>query len=645
MSRSNFQTPKEYREELLKQSLMQEAAESKPYYEDGFYKPSTIIQAETRKQGDFYDDIDQIGLRIASPEYQEKSRRGLAYVDETEKMGKNLIDDLVNQVKQGVMSSEVYNNIIAYFVNTVRTAWSGEAAERRGRTMGSTEQILENVIAQNITSLSGKEVEKLEKELGLSKREIAAVLARARREAQIPPQGIDVQNGGNASFSDDRPNIANPKVQLIDSENPVYGNTHEKLDRVQEITSEDTNQPNLQGDQHSAMSRIDLTGENAQTQDFGLGFAPSVSLNALAGGLVKSGLNAGWTPAQFDNAIKGLAADIKGRNPQFALSTFINSYNSKYSQDYVQGKNEDASHKTAAGSAGALQMEEYKQLLDDDADINTRQNQGTHPFEKYTGAAQMAAGKLSLSNQLANSINGASNLLKSYFFGPIMDGKLPATFPDELRGTDGEYQYFSDRIDSDLEVMDIFNQTIARDPFSGNSFDDNLLKKIKDIFSPASLRAVYNAAKDIDLEQYADEDDFDISPEEEKKLLLKLLDDTIKTYDANVEKNVFAWAIKDALSSSYENPQIVFSKFKKDLENQKGVRNTQPTGEMSAKGKPKPKQAKRGGTRYDAKEYYQQGAPARTNDIPDPPMRYTVEGGRKQKVCYDKRNPHNIVIS
>ena len=65
-----------------------------------------------------------------------------------------------------------------------------------------------------------------------------------------------------------------------------------------------------------------------------------------------------------------------------------------------------------------------------------------------------------------------------------------------------------------------------------------------------------------------------------------------------------------------------------------------PAPPAVAKGRPK-----KGGSRYDAKEFYKQGAPAKTNQIPDPAMRYTVDGGRREKIKYAKGHEHDIIIS
>lgn len=69
MSQPRFLTPKQYREQLLKNTLMSGVIASKPFYVDKMFRPVSMLTEDKKQQRDFYNNIDELGFRISSRQY------------------------------------------------------------------------------------------------------------------------------------------------------------------------------------------------------------------------------------------------------------------------------------------------------------------------------------------------------------------------------------------------------------------------------------------------------------------------------------------------------------------------------------------------------------------------------------------------
>jgi hypothetical protein len=687
MQKRKFQTSAEVKKELLKQTLLEEMFNSKPYYEDGFYKPSTQKNTEAKTQRQLYDAIDVLGYRLSTPDYYGKSAADISYRTKTDAMGKKILDDMIEQVKSGLMSSQTYNDIIAYFSNMYKTSVVGDSgisiatASRMAlldnNQIPSVQNILQSTVAQNITSNPLSEIKNIEQKLGMSNEDMKILMQSLESQQatdrsqmrkslnylgdQIGTVGQSIMTGLNqhmpAVGKDDihgtnatrQTNIQNNLAQnrTGDADTTTYRQIDEIAPEFLPENQLPANYGQNDAEQRAKdfISRFNKESEEMVTKTYGLPIAVSKNAENGAKLIIEDSFIKNISSNEFLRKLNGFADSIKKKHPSFKENSFITDYLAVYNGMTTSAANEQIDGINLSNSNEARQADIIKEQLNIDKQINDA-NQGTlsQSVDKNEAKTNSAIGTVPIYNQLSEEVNNATDFITNFVFS-VINNTQPLV-------NDSGIDALKEEMLEPLKLVNIFNEELGIDIQKNDSSSSSelfgRLATIKNMFDSESLSHLIGM---YDKTTFQDWQSVKQINADVKKGVISIKDGNmavtvrsnlwskIKTaletvrgiYERVEAKYPDFWRLKRMLSSSDVTPNRIYTKFITD--SQKSTEK-----KVEAEGKRKPV---RGGTMRNTLEHMRRAEPAPTSQIPDPPMRYTVGSGILRQ---NKRN-HDITIT
>jgi hypothetical protein len=681
MSKSKFMTPSQIKTELLKQTLLQEAFNSKPYYEDGFYKPATVKNDQAKNQRQLYDAIDEIGYRLSTPDYYFNTPAGESYRNNTDAKANKIISQIMEQTRSGLMSSQTYNDIMAYFSNMYHTSRVGDSGisiatqKRLGMTdKDSVQKQLQNAIAQNITLNPSSQIQNLEKQLGMNnediklllqsmeaqqatdKRQIADSMNALNQQIGQTGQQIVQQTGeyGNNIMSvlnkdgayntnyARQSNIHDPLVpdQTGDADTTIY-NTNASVDPDLFLDNQiPANKGDTDAEQRESafIGRFDKESEDMATKNYGLPIDAQQRYSAIVSALVANSLSSNAKTSDFTVKLNVLIKDISTLYPNFNSMGFTKDYENLYSDLLTKKINENIDLQNMAESPEGKQADAVIKELNEDQNINTVLNQGTLPttVNKNEAKSKASMGSIPIFTQLANEINASEGSTLNEAFNNIMNNNgTVAPVP--------VFEAVNDMVAplySGLALVPLLSNRLFADIRDNTltNLSENELYTIKNLFDSESLKLVINKFNSHNFRTWKSVADLS----NDKSLNAKQINSRTlnaeklwKKTGRELDQNPVFWRLKRMLSSSSANTKTVYKKFMEDYKKQ----STASSMEGEGKRKPMSQPKKYGGVISKMAE------PAPTTQIPDPPMRYSVGGSALRQNKRNYNASHDITIS
>lgn len=204
MLKFNIQSPDEAMENYKKQLLLQDAMKAQSYYRSGDFKPSTINQVIRRNTDQMYNYIDMIGARIGSNLTLDETGKGKKYRDETAIIIEEFIRDLVIQLKNSLITPEVYNSILGYASQVIGSTSKGIDIEIRDRNLKidgtDPQKQISELMAKNFTQMSSNAINQMAQDLGDTNKDIKEILKEIQKAtAQRLVQGTETQTQTDVS--------------------------------------------------------------------------------------------------------------------------------------------------------------------------------------------------------------------------------------------------------------------------------------------------------------------------------------------------------------------------------------------------------------------------------------------------------------
>jgi len=620
MRKSNFLTPKQEREEILRQTLIHEAYDSQPYYKNNNYVPSGVIKTENMEINELYDAIDNYGLRLESINFKNKSPENLAYIDQTQRIGKKIADVMERQVKSGIMTPQIYNGLMAYNSNVIESALNQKP--RIKKDVNDPTIPFKILLSANLTNDPAKEVEKLSKAFGMSQKEIINSI-RSITERQSVFNDDPVQQGGiTTQFQND----ANPITVSVDGggENITYTRAQKLYDDDIQEERVDAGIMNPQGDASSYSNRSEIAGQEQATNMFGLSYKDYSNLMIDVNNLFKSAEDQRLDFVTFTKKLHNIGGYYGKAYKKFELGKFMTVFLEKYKHNAEMGYNEPIDNMNDANSAAGQQADKIKNILEGDARRETNAT-GEHDHKHTVGEAQIDAKNVGPKEQLNNSMINAPDSI-NIFFGLILKKQQPIA--DRSAGDN-----IVNDMDFDLQSLENIDKALKRPRQSGFIIPSDQLVHIRNMFNIESLLMIQNVLLNTN---YTDWDTYEPirNPypgksirelkKADKNLLelyqvsLNILRRVIEKYKKSENDYKEGWKLQKRLASSAMPVEEVAKSFL-----QIDTKNVGPSGALSGEGRRLNwnNLKKISNTR---KQYYHIGSPAMTTQIPNPPMRYTI---------------------
>lgn len=652
-------TPQEFRQELLKQTQLEEAFATKKYYEDGAYKPGSVYKEEIRKQSDYYNAIDRIGLRIASELFSDRKEEGQSYRNETKRRIDVLIKQINEKVRTGQMTPTVYDDLMGYMSTVFGTSFSTLMKERQPskviiEEIKDTIEPVQKQIAQNLTQLPSSAIKQLGQNLGETSEGIKQLVKIAERFRLTPaPTQARTDGGVKIDEVDGNPNISmNIPFRRQGEINEQVNHIPMPHSRQLPYIPVDAGDADGQGRSAFEIWRQEMESQEGMTQRYGLSQGVYEKLMGTTNNILFAGLDGALSTGQVVASIDKLSVEYKRKHSNFTDGHYKITVLERYQQMTADRDKEEAEHANASASAEAIAGNQMGDIMKEKEDFESGLND-KHPIPKHTPQAQRdaSAGMLGIPKQIAQQINDNDEELLTHVMENIINRQRPVTMVESAQMVNGE-------LIEQLHIIHGVNGELQKIVDSGTipviiPISDDELEALKSMFSVQTLGYALGQLRDTnykdwdtyqeEIEQFDSDDD---SYNEEVGIINNInndiyvetataIGDALQVYRETLTRFPLGWALKEELSSTNESISTVFNRFLDKIAKQKAP-------EVTAKGRGRPR--KFGGTRYDAKEYYQPGAPARTAQVPDPAMRYEV-GGRKMNKKYTRQQPHDIMVN
>lgn len=570
---TKYTTPQQFREELLKQTLLNEAFQAKPYYQDGFYKPQTAQIDSAKQQRMYYEKIDQIGYRISTPPQKDPADEA-NYKNETRQMTSDLLKDIENKFRNGLIPASAYNDLMGYFSEVVQSAQVGEFSKNRAPKEGDVSKLVQNVVGLNLTQLSDSEIRKMLRELGATQKDIKQILSAQQLQQQ---QNMPAQTqfyrpaavAGELEPDEEEyiPNISNQQFLKTAGELPEFTNVPQKSqDRQQMFTSASGASGALQSSlyQNYEADRRDIEAEDGETERYGLDHDTK--------NIVEKEIDTTLTSMLFKNipvlsvvgAIVSYAESVKRMNPNFKMDNFIARKTNEYKHMFIDKQNDRAKNLTAASAAAAAAGDRLGELMSENERIETNLHGVVGPTQSQTQKqSAAAAGMLPAEDMLGQMIELQPYEFDSQLFKSILEGELP-----NLEDVDRAVEEFKNDQIKLINTIQFASEIID----SGSPPNPSILKALKAILTPQMYIQIEHNLEAINTEV-----------ENENKLknrLLTVINGLSKAVDGISRQYPVAWKLKMELSTTTQNVESVAEQFISGLIKYNHVDSTQRSREV-----------------------------------------------------------------
>jgi hypothetical protein len=601
MSKARFQTPASFRDELLRQSLLGEAFDAKRYYQDGFYKPETQEMQLAKAQTQFYNRIDQIGYRISSELYRANTTEGKLYRDTTKRDTQKIADDIEQSLRQGLMTPQTYDDLVGYLSEVIRSAQTGEFSRRRSRNVVSEMEgptdLIQRLVSLNLTGMTNQQIAKILRDLGATQADVRRILElmQERLRQQAPPPAVHGNPGGGPDGPGDdendddlgpnqqnqNANIAHGNVQTRFGGEPDFTQQfYKQLDKPEErekvlASGASATQAGRNRTAFEINRRV-MEAEDGMTDRYGLSQNVYNALEKKVNTNMHEFLEEPpLTPNQFENWIWTEATNVKKEHPQFEENRWFNLYRAKYEAQYSQAVNEDAEQKNMAAGGGAVAMNQYANLMREDADDESRRNQ-YGVLDKNPTQAQIseAEDQLPNSDQIVQIINTQSSKDVAQILTNAKEGQLPLI-------KDNSAEIYTNEVNKQLQVLEGVQKQLQdmKQTGTANPFPLQVLLTLRSIVTPEMATMLAKRVEKSDVEKYPEflkltkkldpnkaEDLMQLSIIKEEMTIsdqeaIKMLTTTGAKTAEVARANPLAWDLKEKLNGSSADPETIASKF------------------------------------------------------------------------------------
>lgn len=486
MSRK-FKTTQEEREDLLKYQLLHQAQQAKRYYEDSFYRPQTVINQELKKQQDFYNQIDIIASRVSSDLYDDDTADGRYYMEVTKSMAKKLFEELDKQFKQGILTSQQYNDLLGYITSTVGTALAGQSATLSRRRMALQKDpvglLVNTQLKKNLTQLSVPAIEQLAETAGETRKEIQRLKFAVQHELA---NALNIGSGQPAYPQ----NLSQPIPNTLEGERVVQLQDYEGQNSYSGV-------PQLPHTNTKHGMNWDQTGDgtesnNSATERYGLDQKPYEHAMGVANNLIQTTIYSNLGEKHIASFLTQFVNKFQKENPTFNSDKFAREVMAKYYELQAQKEEQKAGRENQSNSAQAQAGDDLanaNQAYDDFAS----QLDDKMPPPKHSRNAQALAtqGNLTPEEEYAFSVNNILEPQTKEIIKNIDNGEQPSKY-----GTGNEMAgYMEEELVMNLNVVPQILPFLRIELFPiVSTADKNALKqmlfKLKALFSVESLTMI-----------------------------------------------------------------------------------------------------------------------------------------------------------
>lgn len=648
-----YKTTQEERADLLKYQLLRQAFLSKKYYENGLFRPATVLNQELKKQRDFYENIDVIASRVATNLYSEDSPEGRYYRDVTVSMSKKISEEMQQQLRDGIMTVQQYNDLLGYITSTIGTALTSVNASRSLRRMALKNdpvgEVINKQLRLNLTQLTVPAIEELAERAQESRDDIRRLKYTIQHE--IP----NVLRVGTGQYPQ---NISQPIPNVTEGERTIELQDYEGQN-ASTYLGYDPNTNNKYG-MHYEQYGDGVESQNSATERFGLGQSQFDILNASANRFIDESLRRRVPPTDFNKSyleiVKKYGDFYKGLDAQKAY----NAYTRKYATMYGQQDNEAKSMANAVNSSESIAAAEATRISRE-YDDNTSKLNDRAPLPKHTSNAQESAtrGFLTLEEQFVRNLGGLPEDSSAHeILVRIGNREQPLMFSsatDELKEMEKtmiDQLKIIEKVASDIGFG--FSSILTPNDISEFTRD---LERLRVLFSieillfikerlkatdpmqwPSSSRVLEEIKYKSEGDQQKEKKDVQVyirGSNQLKKNTEAALDRIITAYTRNRGSYGMTWSLKDQLQITEGPPYTVYNKWLESLpagekRALQGFKQGAPPAQ-SGRGKKMP-QTKAKQSTYIAPDwrnrpFYRTGAPAMTASIlnKNPIMRFVAE--------------------
>lgn len=651
---SKFKTTQEEREDLLKYQLLHQAQQAKRYYEDGMYKPNTILNQELKKQQNFYDMVDVIASRMSSELYNENTAEGRYYKDVTVSMAKNLSETLVTQLKQGILTPAQYNDILGYIASMIGVALAGQNASLSRRRLAMQKDpvgmIVNNQLKLNLTQLSTPAIMQLAETAKESTEEIKRLKFAIQHELA---NALTVGAGG-PSYPQ---NISQPIPNSLEGEriHEVQDYEGQNVSKRPILLPDTNNKHGMNYEQYGDGTE----SMNSATERYGLNQLDYEIVNRNMNKIIELSLNADIELNEFAQKAYDELRKLKMRFKNLNVEKALRNFTRLYAYMIEQKQNQNVTLNNHVNSAQAVAGDETARL-NQEYDDYTSKLDDKMPFPKHGRDAQNDAtmGNLTIKEQFVRSLEALPRNSDAYeILKEIDKEQQPATFDKIMEKKDR----FVELLISELKVIESvqnglnieLQQLVPSDIV--NQFKQDLIK-LRNLFDVETLKYIEDKFKKTDYEQWnsyimamnrlaekangnekkLEKYQADYNDKIEKQIIGTMEDgfkNVIEFYQDSMESYPMVWGLKRYISSTVIEPYESYKKWINALPKnvQASLLSGMAPAAKSAKGKIKAGRVKSGpyiAPDWKSKQvYYKVGAPAMTASIlnKNPVMRFTAE--------------------
>lgn len=607
-----FKTTEQEKDDILKYYLLSQAFKAKQFYSDGDFAnqlASSILNNQTTQQGNLYNDVDNIGLLISSDLFTQQTSEGSNMRSKTLKTIDNFTKKMDNDMRNGTITQDTYNNIKSYLDFIVGDALKNSVGNKGTKEYGI---VLKSGIPQKLSSFISSQ--------------ITVPLQQPLANLQVPeaPVNIGVPNIQQVSFGVDEQTLitilknsnsiilklrnegqSNNTIkeqlkiylQKMYQENPtlqvgkLYSNLIQKLDEPSIKFQETKNflpqpaqpaqpelnqvirgekntytkntpkyvpEPNDRADKHQAGQDIERTRDYAITRVMNqrqlytdtFGIHPKLYDKIMIGlnNLIKQQEEDDVPFHIIDRTVENYIKNLQKNFPELEAEKLY-SVTVRQIQDSMRSKqNNNDQLYNVSNSAKAIHGDRLATAVQNYQQFDSNQGDEREPPPKAIPQAQVQ--NLNNVEQLNNSLDYFSD--KTYisgFLNSIMDREFPLN--DDWRGDFNNVEREFNQMNNKIQyISNLYNE--------GAQLTNEDLDFIKHIFTLDNLKSVY-------------EDIWSMQPDPRKKdeveasaIIKRIIADMMNITEKNMNKNPYIWKLKEQLASTTQNPTIVYKNLLKN---------------------------------------------------------------------------------
>lgn len=612
-----FKTTEQEKDDILKYYLLSQSFKAKQFYSDGDFAnqlASTVLANQTTQRGNLYNDVDNIGLLISSDLFTQPTSDGINMRNRTLKKISDFTEKVENDMRNGTITEDVYNNIKSYLDFVAGDALKNSVGNKGTKQYDTVfksgipqklSSFISSKIAVPIPQQTNLQIPEAPVNIGIPAPQQSSfgvdeqtlmeilknsdrIISRLRNDGKtniaikeylkvylekMYEQNPTLQVGKLYSYLTKR--IDTPSVQFQETKNASFQPAQPELNQVirgekntyAKYTDKYVPEPNDRADKHQAGQDIERTEDYAMTKIMNqrqlytetYGVAPRL-FDKIMEGIDDIIITMNRNNVPFENrraAIEKHLIKLKESFPELDAENLYLVIMRQIEDSMRSNQNDDDQTFNVVNSKKAIHGDRLKDAVQNYQQFDSNQGDEREPPPKSTPQAQVQF--LNPEEQLMNSLSYyRDNNYIDTFVSSIINGQIPASSVHRTqKGRDMKTNAYFNNVEKELRSINGQIQNLSLLYNRGIELSAGQLRDLKYAFSLQSYRILLGKLERIGSE-YSDEK----TDEKERYIRSKeIISEMIASSQKNTVETKPIMMLKSLLSSSTDNPLTVYKTF------------------------------------------------------------------------------------